>query len=550
MMAMPRHFRCMLLWFFTASTACGQFSPGELSHAHRQLEGLNNCLQCHETGKEISGKRCLSCHKEIKTSLDNRRGYHFNVSSQSCVACHKEHLGRDARTVIFDKATFDHARTGFPLTGRHNALRCESCHTSKLIIDPEVKSLVLKTGRETFLGLGTACMHCHEDRHNRAAGDQCQTCHTTAAWSPAPLFDHARAAFTLMGKHATVACSKCHSSISQKVPGTPVLFTTRAFEDCTPCHATPHSANFSQHSCRSCHTPEGWNVRTSSGRFNHDLTNFKLIGRHATLACEQCHKGGREARGGAALKLAHGACTDCHADYHRGEFAVRFQNRCEGCHSPFGFVPATFSVAAHAATRFVLTGAHAATLCEDCHVKSEEGRRIFHFASSRCEVCHRDRHGGQFAKEMTQQSCAACHSTTDWRPESFDHARTRFPLEGKHARVRCGECHRTRKVGGIEVSQYKGTDMRCESCHNDQHLSQFAVNGTTECARCHRAERWKALKFDHNTQSSFALTGAHARIECRQCHREERKGDTVFVRFKPVPSACESCHTQGRFRNG
>lgn len=539
----------LILAVGTARGSFAQFSPGELSRAHRQLEGMNNCLQCHETGKEISGRKCLTCHNEIRSALERKRGFHFNVSSQPCVSCHKEHLGRDAQTVVFDRTTFDHARTGFVRTGKHGTIRCEECHTTKLLQDAAVKALVQKTGRETFLGLGTACINCHEDRHAKTVRTECQSCHSTSAWSPAPTFDHSQTDFALTGKHATVVCSKCHTSLERKETGRPVLFATKSFGDCAPCHASPHSASFSQQSCRSCHSTEGWNVRTSAGRFNHDLTAFPLVGKHAVVACEKCHKTGTS-RSGSSLKLAHNACRDCHVDPHRGDFLVRFNSRCESCHTPFGFVPATFTVAAHGSARFPLTGAHAAVLCEDCHVRGDDGRRVFRFVDVRCEVCHRDRHGGQFAQEMKERSCDACHSTTDWRPETFDHAKTKFPLGGKHASVTCAACHRVKKVGGFDVAQYKGTDMRCESCHEDRHVSQFAINGSTDCGRCHQAQGWTNLLFDHNTQSTFALTGAHVRVPCRQCHREERRGGTTFVRFKPMRSTCESCHAPGSIRNG
>jgi hypothetical protein len=539
----------MMLAIGVVQVSLAQFSPGELSRAHRQLEGMNNCLQCHETGKEISGKKCLTCHTEIKNALERKRGYHFNVSSQACVACHKEHLGVDAPTTVFDRNTFDHARTGFVRTGKHASIRCEQCHTTKLLQDAGVKELVRKTGRETFLGLGSTCIACHDDRHARSVGTECQTCHSTSVWSPASTFDHAKTNFMLAGKHATVLCSKCHTSLEVKVASKPILFATKDYKDCTPCHTNPHSVNFSQQACRSCHATEGWNVRTSVGKFNHDLTAFKLVGKHAVVACEKCHKSGAT-RTGSSLKLAHNACTDCHVDYHRGDFLARFNNRCESCHTPFGFVPATFTIAAHRTARFPLNGAHAAVLCEDCHVRGDDGRRVFRYADLRCEACHRDRHGGQFAQEMKGRSCDACHATTDWRPESFDHARTQFPLVGKHASVKCSECHRAKKLGGLEIAQYKGTNMQCQSCHEDRHAGQFVLNGATDCARCHQAVGWKRLTFDHNTHSTFALTGAHARVPCRGCHREERQGSAVFVRFKPLQSTCESCHTSGSFRNG
>lgn len=530
-------------------SAFSQFSPGELSRVHEQLEGMTNCLQCHETGKEISGKKCLACHEEIQSVIDEKHGYHYKKSSQQCIACHKEHLGRNAKTILFDEKTFDHGETGFVRTGKHLSAQCKDCHAKKNIKDARVLALVNSKGRETFLGLDQRCVSCHEDRHNSAVGKECQQCHGTRAWAPVATFDHAKTAFALRGKHSTVACSKCHSDLGKKGKNKSILFTTKTFADCVPCHLSPHSKSFTTKDCSSCHTPEGWSSLQSGSKFNHDLTSFRLIGRHSSVPCTKCHGSDTRTRK-TSLKLAHNKCIDCHSDYHRGEFVEKFNNDCEKCHTPFGFQQATFTIASHARSRFPLSGAHVATPCEKCHARDASGRRALHFASVRCESCHSDKHGGQFAKEMKEQSCAACHSTEDWSPKNFDHSRTGFALAGKHATTKCELCHTPKKVAGADVLQYKGTDTKCESCHEEIHAGQFRANGETECARCHQPAGWKILSFDHNTQSAFMLTGAHKRVECRKCHREERRSGKTFIRFKPLSAKCESCHAQGGMGNG
>jgi hypothetical protein len=121
----------------------------------------------------------------------------------------------------------------------------------------------------------------------------------------------------------------------------------------------------------------------------------------------------------------------------------------------------------------------------------------------------------------------------------FDHARTGFALEGKHRTIPCGECHRETSRG---APVYSGLATRCESCHKDPHASQFARNGSTDCAPCHSPEAWTALAFDHNLHSAFRLTGAHQNVPCRSCHREESTAGMTFVRFKPLPTTCEACH--------
>jgi hypothetical protein len=540
-----------LLVFVTLGNAFAQFSPGELSKAHQQLEGMNNCLQCHETGKEISGKRCLTCHQEIKTAIDAERGYHFKVSHQQCIACHKEHVGKDAKTTLFDKDRFDHNETGFPRTGKHSSITCADCHTKKNIKDAKVLEIINKSGKQTYLGLAQACASCHHDKHNNTVRTDCKSCHDTKAWSPAAkAFDHSKTDYKLEGKHASVVCSKCHTEFERKEKDKPLLFTTKSFNDCTPCHPSPHSEKFAMRLCNSCHSSEAWNSQRASGKFNHDLTAFKLVGKHAAVSCEKCHKSGTKSSPSKSLRLAHNKCIDCHADYHKGEFVAKFNSDCRRCHTTFGFQPATFTLAAHNTGRFALNGAHAATPCEKCHTNASDGRKVFHFENIKCESCHKDKHGGQFAKEMAGQSCAACHSTIDWFPKSFDHSKTNFALVGKHAQAKCEGCHKSKNVGVVEVTQYRGTPTKCESCHKEVHGRQFAVNSETNCVSCHQPQGWKLLVFDHSTQSVFALTGAHKRVECRLCHREERRGETTFVRYKPMSTKCESCHAQGSFGNG
>jgi hypothetical protein len=87
-------------------------------------------------------------------------------------------------------------------------------------------------------------------------------------------------------------------------------------------------------------------------------------------------------------------------------------------------------------------------------------------------------------------------------------------------------------------------------CHFDIHLGQFAdpINGTesnekiVRCNRCHVTDGWKTVKFDHNSQSSFKLEGAHLRASCDGCHRKVDRGDESYILYKPLDSSCISCH--------
>lgn len=525
------------------SAALAQFSPGDLSRAHHALEGSQNCVKCHDVGQEISGVKCLACHGEIKEHIDAKRGLHGGVAAERCVTCHKEHLGVNAKTTNFDPKTFDHAKSGFALDGKHAVVACEKCHNAKLIVNKSVIKSLNETPRHTYLGLDTKCATCHEDVHKGKFQQNCAQCHQTSGWKTVRNFDHAKSRFPLEGKHAQVACAKCHPSMGTRAAKAALDFTTAGFADCTPCHKSPHKAQFAEQRCASCHTPQDW-ADAMKRPFDHARTAYPLKGRHAQIECAACHKTAERQPFAKTFFLSFARCTDCHADKHNGEFAKKYKNDCAACHTVERYKPSTFSLSRHTESRFALTGAHTAIVCAGCHVKAGQTVPTFQLASLRCESCHKDVHKGQFSDKMKDQSCGACHTTDRWTNAKFDHAATAFPLSGKHATVVCGDCHKEIASKGA-VLQYKKVSTECASCHKDVHQGQFTKNGRTACETCHSSAGWRTLLFDHETQSTFHLTGAHKNVACRACHHEETAGTSTFIRFTPVSGACASCHAKG-----
>ena len=51
-----------------------QLSPGDLTTAHADLEGMSNCTQCHDLGNKVTNAKCLECHKEIKALITRKEG--------------------------------------------------------------------------------------------------------------------------------------------------------------------------------------------------------------------------------------------------------------------------------------------------------------------------------------------------------------------------------------------------------------------------------------------------------------------------------------------
>lgn len=581
--------------------AADVFSPGELSRAHQSLEGgLQNCTKCHVAGQQLAPERCLECHTELKARVEQKRGFHGRLppTELQCQTCHHEHQGRDEALVDWGKGgqkSFDHARTGFDLRGKHRNLDCAKCHDPRRIADPAVVAVLAKQpGRKTFLGQPQACSACHFDEHRGQLGADCQRCHSEAGWKPARGFEHARTAFPLTGRHARVDCAKCHLPQQQVAAGVPATVTppvnpTRfpkwkglAFQQCTDCHKDPHQARFGA-SCTQCHSTEDWKQVSgpAAKRAFHEQTRYPLRGGHASVACQACHGPfpGQPAR---YRGLAFARCTDCHLDAHLGQMKVLAQagageaRTCERCHTIESYAPARFEAEDHDQTGFKLEGAHRTVACVLCHVKDprlasrvpaavrtelEKQKRPIRISLARfdpvrpadCGACHRDPHAGQFDRRVKAEGCAACHGMTSFRQVRFDHARdSRFPLAGRHAEVACASCHRP-DAGG--VVRYVGLPSACAACHADPHAGQFAAakGQGTDCARCHGLAGWKDLgKFVHAPPfTSFQLTGKHQNLACEKCHPGVQVAGSTVRKYRAIPTRCQGCHEdfhKGAFR--
>ncbi len=546
---------CLALAVLTVPAAVGAqlgqlVSPGRLTKAHQDLEGLNRCQSCHETGRRVTAQKCLSCHAPIALRMREKRGVHRAVT-EDCVTCHVEHMGVDAELRPFKVQGFDHGRdTRFALDGKHAAVaaNCQACH--------KVRS---------FLTAKMECASCHVDVHKGTLGANCASCHPVSRpfKDATTAFDHSRAAFPLTGAHTTVACAQCHPK--QQFKGI-------AFQSCASCHKDPHQPRFPG-ACARCHvTTETWRTRT----VDHSRTAFPLEGKHQEVACASCH-----VRPALQVALRADKCSTCHTDLHRGAFAPK---DCAACHNESGFAKAPFD---HKTTRFPLTGAHATARCETCHVRSRArtaGTRPapasveFRGLRSECAACHQDPHRTELGA-----TCETCHGATTFKLAAYNHQRPTAFFAGAHAPVGCALCHKPVAAATTAVAvgpakmrpapagaaawhvAYTKTGTACATCHADVHLGQVSA----QCETCHAVSVAKfqlAATFLHD-RTRYALTGAHATVACGKCHKPETaafpagRGTTVRltgigqqcischadVHQGQVGNACESCHTTAGF---
>ena len=325
-----------------------------LKEAHREL----NCNSCHLGGKyEKTPQKCVACH----TVDDVHRG----SRGENCAECHTQTNWKTTK--------FDHAKeTGFALQGVHNSIECGSCH---------------KTGKFED-ELPRKCVGCHraDDSHSGRFGEDCASCHGNNEWSPQQ-YDHAaKAKYALVGSHLELDCHACHTA--------PVA-TQKLGTDCVSCHAAtdPHGGALKA-SCDSCHGTEAWKKDI---RFDHDLTDYPLLGMHVLVTCAQCHSS-------KAFKGAPTDCLGCHqgSDVHKGGLG----KDCAACHSPNAWSDWEFDHGRQ--TDFALTGEHGRLKCVDCHRQPAAEVKL----PTDCAACHRkdDVHLGQFGTQ-----CQRCHTTISFK---------------------------------------------------------------------------------------------------------------------------------------
>jgi hypothetical protein len=367
--------------------------PGPLSASHAELEGVTACMTCHGMGSHVPDTRCLACHEEIALRADRRLPLHGTFEG-ACASCHPDHAGSGAPMIELEREAFQHARTGYPLLGAHDALACGTCH--------EVLTSDSSESQFRYQGVPYAsCASCHTDPHRphepspktvhsirqvsldapRAvlpladrdyplAGRACESCHSEASFLANGLereaFSHAAdTRYELHGAHDGVRCGACHTAALREAERSAGLPPGRSADSsCGGCHEDPHRAALGDAGrCGDCHVEEGW-----SHHFDHDQhTRFPLDPLHARIACESCHRDlrfrskGRECAEchSEAASLSAGLwkdsqgkpdphdgvvkCAECHGDSVEANSMPALAERCVSCHPPsYGPLVATW----------------------------------------------------------------------------------------------------------------------------------------------------------------------------------------------------------------
>lgn len=502
-----------------------QISPGDLSQAHAEFEGMTNCTLCHELGASVLNSKCLDCHKEIQTTLNNKTGFHStqDVFGKDCIECHSDHHGRKFNMIRFDTIQFNHSTVGYELQGKHLDVDCALCHSSKNRVD---ESLLERS--KTYLGLNQECLSCHEDQHQETLDNDCLKCHDMNGFDAVPNFNHNVTSFKLLGAHKEEDCISCHE-VTTRNNKEFQQFSGLEFTSCVACHEDPHQDQLPG-ACDACHSESSFTSIKKRGFAHNRLTNFELKGKHNEVSCFDCHK---ESSNPSLVfqdlaKVGVNECASCHEDIHQPSLG----NSCSECHNENGFNQGVaLGDFNHDLTHYPLVGKHLSVDCKSCHKESVTASLAF----GSCTDCHEDEHQGAFNLDV-QYNCDSCHNIVEgFKQTTFgfeQHNQLTFPLEGAHMATPCSSCH-------LSDSNWTfNQEKDCASCHDDVHEGNFAIAEQTDCSRCHVSDDWSPTNFDHST-TRFPLDGKHIDLDCTACHLDAR-GNTLYKLNK---LQCIDCHS-------
>ena len=526
----------------------------ELRLAHAKVE----CRGCHQA-KLIANQEPLLAHSKdldrtflgLETSCRScHEDKHEKTVGDDCTRCHDESVWKPA-------PKFDHARTEYPLDGKHIDIPCQKCHPT--------------TPRFPRLAFGQ-CTDCHKDPHKGDLGPDCVKCHTTSSWAQVTSgdFNHDKTKFRLVGAHKKVTCARCHvsgQSIANRL-------------SCDQCHQDVHNGSFllastGRTDCARCHSSDRF-VPSTYGFANHAESRYPLTGAHLAVPCADCHgttglatstiantatdrSAERVAGGNAIYRWTSLDCASCHSDAHEASFrrVVQSPEPCATCHRTDAW---TTTVFAHETTNYRLEGAHTGASCVACHsslvrqtVASWETTSVVPMLAPLAATTASETP----AVEMETWNGFRANLGSERAAVRADAARERDDRAWKSR-----EAARGRRAIGPDRTVGRGAAVpaslrlddaphACTGCHRDPHGDQFNYlsaelprtegvdPGSVLCSRCHGTTRWSAEKFDHERDSRYSLKGAHEKVTCSECHRREADGRQ---RFRPLGTECRDCH--------
>jgi hypothetical protein len=316
------------------------------SHQMAPAGKVTQCTQCHISGNytlQILPTDCGNAGCHLTTWQQTNNPTHTSAGSafttSNCSNCHD--------TITWTDNTFNHASTGWPLTGNHQMQpagvmqNCTQCHVGNNY-NLTVKDCY-NSGCHTKDWNSTATIGGVVPNHIAAnfPTSLCSTCHDTVLWADGK-FNHSTTGWALTGGHVVPtpggvqACTDCHISNNYSL--------TSANTACYGCHMAQwnstqtlggsvpnHIAAGYPTTCDACHSTSSW----LGAVFNH--TYFPIP--HHGSVCNDCHQ--------VSSNYASFTCINCHTttahqqtqtnDTHQGIGGYSYgPTTCYTCHKNGG----------------------------------------------------------------------------------------------------------------------------------------------------------------------------------------------------------------------
>ncbi len=342
------------------------------------------------------------------------------------------------------------------------------------------------------------------DVHLRKLGRNCTKCHNA-------IFKIAKKnpSYTMADMEKGKSCGTCHDGR-----------TAFKVTECVRCHKVgvvaieipdfgaatfSHPFHLSMYSCTDCHNSLFKPSRTK----NPHVTMAQM---EKGAACGACHDG-------STAFSVKGDCTKCHKvkDIHFG-------------------AQATFSHTFHLGM----------FSCRECHTKifiAGKNSKRYTMAQMQqgksCGACH----DGSTAFSV-KGDCDKCHTTV--KDVVFKADDARFSHGIHTAMFKCGDCHSSIFIGGVNSKRYSMAQMEqgksCGACHDGS--TAFSVTGS--CDKCHHSTKPITFTIKDAGTVTFSHEIHTGMFKCDDCHNKVFTTGSRAQRFTMSQmekgKGCGACH--------
>ena len=240
----------------------------------------------------------------------------------------------------------------------------------------------------------------------------------------------------------------------------------------------------------------------SAPAFDHNATLFPLVGAHARVPCEDCHKSGLPAKG--------------------------LPRTCNVCHVQGGMRASTFKPPLHIPVS-------PTQQCSDCHNQNAWTPAVMVHTSDmfgQCSRCHNNSQarGKPPAHLPTTASCDACHTSGAWTP-------TKAVMHDASTVGRCSTCHNGTIASG-KTPFHVPTTAQCDTCHTStvtwlNALYTHDPSSWGRCSSCHNYNTARGKGANHIPTSS----------QCDTCHTSEITFTAMTMNHTGLNGQCSTCHS-------